>query len=225
MGPVIGATSACQGSPVIQAAQKRKQEKRNNIGGANVKTARAPNYDRAQSPDDHNRPEVVAPLNAQNGHCLRRQKQQHGDAEVGRIPDVPPFHSQYVLRHYRDHAAQRVRPVGWRADQNPYADSRDVSTGKIQPLPEKDATENQLGDDRGDDRQRGLFVAFEDAVGEMTDQQDAGDKKRSDVTIVERDPSWFGHFERRSDGRLASRLTHAGSLILFIWLITGFSMV
>ena len=79
------------------------------------------------------------------------------------------FHSQNVLRHYRDDAAQRVRPIGRRADQNAHADAGDVSTGKIEPLAKKDATENQLGDERCDDRQRGLFVAFQNAVRKMTD--------------------------------------------------------
>src|SRR5678815_4231771 len=99
-----------------------------------------------------------------------------------RVPDVTPLHPQHILRHYRDHAAQQERPVGRRADQNSYADSRYVSASKIEPLSKKDATENQFGNDCGRDRKRRLVIAFQNAVGKMTDQQDEGDKEWSDVT-------------------------------------------
>ena len=54
------------------AAQERKQKERHNIGGANVKPAGAPNNDRAQDPDNQQRPVVIPPLDAENGHRLRR---------------------------------------------------------------------------------------------------------------------------------------------------------
>jgi hypothetical protein len=37
----------------------------------------------------------------------------------------------------------------------------------------------------------------------MTDQQDEGYEKWSNVTLVETDPSGLAHFERRGDSRLA----------------------
>ena len=102
---------------------------------------------------------------------------------------MAPFHAQHILRHYRDDAAQQERPVGGRADQNSYADSRDVSARKIEPLSEKDATENQLGNDGRRDRERRLVIAFQNAVRKMADQQDEGDKEWSDVTRIETEPS------------------------------------
>src|SRR5258705_12890909 len=138
------------------------------------------------------------------------------------------LNSEHVLRHNRNQAAQSERPVGGRPYQNPDADPGDVCTGQVQPFAEKNPAQNQFRNDANNDGQRSLFVAFKNAVGEVAHQQDAGDKKRSDVAIIEVEFLASSYFERRalsSNRGLAGKLAHAGSLILLISPITGFSRV
>src|SRR6266566_2837377 len=59
----------------------------------------------------------------------------------------------------------------------------------------------------------------------MTYQQDAGDKKRSDVTIIETETATRRCIDGWCDRGLGRRLTHAASLILFTWPSGGLSRV
>src|SRR5258705_8524371 len=138
------------------------------------------------------------------------------------------LNSQHVIRHNRNQAAQSERPVGGRPYQNPDADPGDVSTCQVQPFAEKNPAQNQFRNDGNNDGQRTLFVAFKNAVGEVAHQQDAGDKKRSDVAIIEVEFLASSYFERRglsANDRLARKLAHTGSLIRLSSPITGFSTV
>src|ERR1700682_790055 len=59
----------------------------------------------------------------------------------------------------------------------------------------------------------------------MANQQDAGDEKRSDVAIIETNAAARRYLDRCCDRDLRRRLTHAASLILFTWPISGLSRV
>ena len=80
---------ASQGLPVIGAAHEREHDERRDVGGADVQPADAPHDDEAEQPDHGHRPEVVAPLDAEQRHGLRRQEQHRAHAEVRRVPEVP----------------------------------------------------------------------------------------------------------------------------------------
>src|ERR1700754_3041198 len=98
---------------------------------------------------------------------------------------MPVLHAQHVLRHDRKHAAQRERPESRRTKPNSNADTADVRARQIQPLAKKDSSQNELGNERRNDRQRGSFVALENAIEQMAHQQYTGDEERCDVAVVE----------------------------------------
>ena len=108
---------------------------------------------------------------------------------------MPALHAQHVLRHDRNHTAQRVRPECGRAQQNSYANAADVGTREIEPLAEKDPPQHQLGNKRADDRERRSFITLENAVEKVADEQDESNKERRDVTIVEANPAPDGNVE------------------------------
>ena len=71
----------------------------------------------------------------------------------------------------------------------------DVCARKIEPLAVKNPSEHKLGDERSDDRECRSFVALENAVEKMADEQDERYEKRRDVTIVEaQTKSWRRHW-------------------------------
>ena len=125
-------------------------------------------------------------------HCMLKlatvsgaRNKNDADAEVRRVPKVAALYSQYVLRHYRNHTAQRVGPECRRAQENTDTDSCYICACQIEPLAVEDAAQHQLGDNGANNRQGGLGIALENAVGKVTHQQDAGNKKRSNVTRIE----------------------------------------
>ncbi len=56
---------------------------------------------------------------------------------------------------------------------------------EVEPLAVKDPSEHELGNKRSNDRERRSFVALENAVEKMADEQDERYKERRDVAIVE----------------------------------------
>ncbi len=141
--------------------------------------------ERTQEPDDDHRAHGVAPLDAQGRDSLRRQKQHHGDTEIGRIPDVAALDTQDVLGGKRDQAAERVGPEPWGAHQDADADSRDIGAGQVRDLAVEEAAEHDLGQDRSDDCQSRLPRAFQNADREVPAQQDTGDEERGDEPLVD----------------------------------------
>jgi|SRR5690242_8054180 len=99
------------------------------------------------------------------------------------------FHAQHVLRHDRKNARKRERPQRGRAKKYADADAADVRTREIEPLAVEDSAENEFGNDRRDDCEGSPFVAFEDAIEEMADEQDERDEERRDVAVVEPQPT------------------------------------
>src|SRR5689334_17055789 len=95
------------------------------------------------------------------------------------------FHAQHVFRHDRKHAREREWPERGRTQKDADADAADVRTREIEPLADEDPAEYELGDESRDNGERSSFVAFEDAVKEMADDQDERDKERRDVAVVE----------------------------------------
>src|ERR1044072_385760 len=87
--------------------QKRKRKKRGDVNGADVNSLCAIDDDRAEDPDDNQRPFIVSPLHTQGRYRLRREKQQHTNAEVRWIPKMTTLYAQHILRHDRKHAARR----------------------------------------------------------------------------------------------------------------------
>src|SRR6185369_2101400 len=116
--------------------QKRKRKKRCDVSGADVNSLSAVDDDRTENPNDQQRPFIVSPLHTQGRHCLRREKQQRTNAEVRWVPKVTTFYAQHILRHDRQHAAQRVWPKSRRAQEYADTDSGDVCACEIEPLAE-----------------------------------------------------------------------------------------
>src|SRR6185503_5848561 len=127
---------------------------------------------------------------------------------------MPAFHAQHVLRHDGKHAAQREGPERGGAQQDSHTDAADVRTREIEPLAVEDSSQHQLCNKRSDDRERRSFVALENAIGEMADEQDESDKERRDVAIVEAKLAPDGNVKSRCVYRLDCGLAHADSLIL-----------
>ena len=119
------------------------------------------------------------------GHGLRSQKQHHGNAEVGRVPDVTALHPQHIFGRDGDRAAQRIRPEGRRANQNADADARDISAGGMHPFVKENPPEHQFEPNAGNDRQQRLLIALENAERQVTGQQNAGNESGRDVAVVE----------------------------------------
>src|SRR5215217_237201 len=99
---------------------------------------------------------------------------------------MPAFHAQDVLRHDRKHARERVRPESGRTQKYADTDAADIRARKIEPLAVKNPPQHELSDNRRDNRELCSFVAFEDAVEKMTNEQDERNEERRDVAIVER---------------------------------------
>src|SRR4030095_404453 len=137
---------------------------------------------------------------------------------------MTPLHSQDILRHDRNRAAQSVRPVCGRANQDPDADPGDVCTGEIEPLAVENASQNQLRNECCDDRECCLSVALEDAVRQMTDKKNERDEEWRDVTGIQTQARAARQFGMRHDGFSGSLQVAAYlhvSLILLTWFITG----
>src|SRR6185295_11123150 len=98
---------------------------------------------------------------------------------------MPAFHAQHVLRHDRKHAREGERPERGRAQKDADADTAYIRARKVEPLAVEDPSQHELGDNRRNDRERRPLVTLENAVEEMTDEQDERDEERRDVAIVE----------------------------------------
>src|SRR6185503_13468598 len=97
---------------------------------------------------------------------------------------MSPLHAQHVLRHDRQHAAQRVWPERGRTQQNTDADTADVRAREIEPLAVKDPPQHQFGHQRSDDREGSPFVTLENAVEQVTNDKNERDEERRKVAII-----------------------------------------
>jgi len=108
---------------------------------------------------------------------------------------MPPFHAQHVLRHDRKHACQRERPERGRSQKYADTDTADIRARKVEPLTVKDPSQHELSDNRSSDRERRSFVALEDAVEKMANEQDERNEQRRYVAIVKAQPKrWRRHW-------------------------------
>ena len=107
------------------------------------------------------------------------------------------FHAQHVFRHDRKHAGQCERPERGRAQEDADADAADVRAREVEPLAEKDPPENEFGDESRDDGEGSPFIAFQNAVEEMANNQNERDKERRDVAVVETQLAPDGNIKSR----------------------------
>ena len=103
-----------------------------------------PDRIQAHHPNDEHRPQVVPPLHAQRRHGKGCQKKQGADAEIGWVPEVPPLHSQDVLRHDGEHPTERVGPQHGRTHEDGYADAGDVGAGELVLLASEEPPQHEL---------------------------------------------------------------------------------
>ena len=152
-----------------------------------MQPADAPHDHRPERPDHHHRPDVVAPLDAEQRYRRRRQEQHGADAEVRRIPQMPAVDPQHVLRRDRDQAGQHVRPEKRRPHQDADTDAGDVGARRMRPAAVGEPRHEQLGRDRRDDGERGSRVALEDAEREVRGDENARDEDRRDQPVRKRE--------------------------------------
>ena len=123
---MIGAIVDCHGLPVMALRINANTRKATHITGADVQPSDAPDDGEAEKPYHRHRPEVVTPLDAEERHGLRREKQHRADTEVRWIPQVAALHPEHVLRQNRDKAGEEVRPQERGPHENADADPRDI---------------------------------------------------------------------------------------------------
>ena len=82
-------------------------------------------------------------------------------------------------------------------------------------LPRKMRAKNQLGDKAGANGQQGARVTLEDAVGQLPDQQDAGDEQRGKIAVAGAEESLQRlKFHRLRGLGVELWLTHSASFTL-----------
>src|ERR1700722_8331516 len=102
----------------------------------------------------------------------------------------------------------------------------------MKPFMKENSPEHQFEQNTCNDRQQRLLVAFENAEGQVTHQQNTGDESGRDVTVINPEQGFSrGWRLRRLGGQLkwsdwrAHLLAHAGSFIVCNCSVAGASIV
>ena len=113
---------------------------------------------------------------------------------------MAPFYAEDVLGHDGNDAANRVRPEGGGANQNPDADAGNVGAREVGEFAGEDAAEDEFCEQAGDYGEARFSVALEDPEGKMAGEKDAGDEGRGEIAIFDAEealPRSLGKRRRR----------------------------